>query len=229
MCALTDVSFTVCGGEVFGLLGPNGAGKTTTIECLLGLIEPEEGRIEICGADIRIDPRAAKQSLGAALQSTGLQDKITLREALRGFGALYSRRADPGALLDRFRLSEQADARFETLSAGQKQRFALALAFVNDPEVIIMDEPSAALDPHMRREFRSLIQTMKADGRAVLLATHDMEEAEQLCDRIAVIDCGRIVAQGTPRELIAGYGAEQATLEDVILKLTAPAYHAGTQ
>ncbi len=214
--AIDSVSFDVAAGEIFGLLGPNGAGKTTALECILGLAAPDEGRIEICGIDARRDPRRAREKIGAVLQATGLQDKITPREALEVFAALYAAPPNSDALLERFGLLEKADARYETLSGGQKQRLALALAFVGDPQVLLLDEPTAGLDPQIRREVQAHIRAMKDKGRAVLLATHDMEEAERLCDRIAVIARGRIVATGTPGELVAGGGD---SLEDVILRL----------
>jgi ABC-2 type transport system ATP-binding protein len=215
--AVNGVSFAVAAGEIFGLLGPNGAGKTTTLEGILGLITPDDGRIEICGMDVRSDARTARARIGAVLQATGLQDKITPREALDLFGAFHTAPLKSDVLLARFGLMEKTDAAFETLSGGQKQRLALALAFVGDPQILLLDEPTAGLDPQMRREVQDHIRTMKDTGRAVLLASHDMEEAERLCDRVAVIAGGRIVATGAPRELMAG-----GSLEDVILRLTAP-------
>jgi ABC-2 type transport system ATP-binding protein len=211
------INFNVAAGEVFGLLGPNGAGKTTSIECLLGLVRPDAGSIRICDIDARTQPRVVRAKIGAVLQATGLQDKITPREALDAFAAFYPNPLETDMLLDRFGLREKQSAVYETLSGGLKQRLALALAFVGDPQVLVLDEPTAGLDPQMRREVHSHIREMKAAGRAVLLATHDMDEAEALCDRIAVIAGGRIVATGTPAELIAGSGG---TLEDVILGLT---------
>jgi ABC-2 type transport system ATP-binding protein len=202
--AVAGVSFELRAGEIFGFLGPNGAGKTTTVESVIGLIAPDSGAVEICGIDARSRPHEVRQKIGVALQSTGLQDKITPREALAAFGAFYRVPADPKTLLDRFGLVPKADAAFETLSGGQRQRLALALAFINNPEVVFLDEPTASLDPQMRRELHDHIRQMRQEGRSVLLTTHDMDEAEQLCDRIAVIDGGRIIAEGAPRELIAG-------------------------
>jgi ABC-2 type transport system ATP-binding protein len=217
--AVDGVSFDVKAGEIFGLLGPNGAGKTTTLECVLGLNRPDTGRIEICGVDARIDPRAARARIGAVLQATGLQDKITPCEALDLFRSFYPRALPTDVLIDRFGLREKQDAAYDTLSGGQRQRLALALAFVGDPQVFVLDEPTAGLDPEMRREVQDHIRAMKDAGRAVLLATHDMNEAERLCDRLAVIAGGRIVATGTPKDLIAG--SQGVRLEDVILQLTA--------
>ena len=217
--AVDGISFDVAAGEIFGLLGPNGAGKTTTLECILGLNRPDAGRIAICGADIVRDPRVAQAKIGGVLQATGLQDKISPREALDLFRSFYSRPLATDDLIARFGLREKQDAIYDTLSGGQKQRLALALAFVGDPQVFVLDEPTAGLDPQMRREVQDHIRAMKDAGRAVLLATHDMDEAERLCDRLAVIAGGRIVATGTPQELISRLPS--ASLEDVILQLTA--------
>ena len=201
--AAQGVSFEIQDGEIFGLLGPNGSGKTTTVECIIGLREPDAGDIEVCGIDARRRPHDVKQKIGAALQTTALQDKITPREALRLFGSFYRHKAEPQALLERFALIDKADAAVDTLSGGQRQRLALALAFVNNPELVFLDEPTAGLDPQSRRELHAEIARMKRDGHTVLLTTHYVDEAEQLCDRIAIIDHGRIIATGAPRELIA--------------------------
>jgi ABC-2 type transport system ATP-binding protein len=201
--AVRDVSFTITAGEIFGLLGPNGAGKTSTLECLVGLREADGGELTVCGLDVRQKPREVKEKIGVALQSTALPDQVTPREALRMFGAFYRQRSDPETLLKRFALTEKADARFATLSGGQRQRLALALAFVNRPELVLLDEPTTGLDPQSRRELHLEILRMKQDGHTVLLSTHYLEEAERLCDRIAIIVHGRIVATGTPGDLIA--------------------------
>ena len=216
--AVDGISFGVAAGEVFGLLGPNGAGKTTTLESVLGLVQPDAGRIEIEG---EADPARARARIGAVLQATGLPDKITPREALTVFGAFYPAPLGAQMLLERFGLAEKADTAFDTLSGGQRQRLALALAFAGNPRLLLLDEPTTGLDPQMRREVQDHIAALREEGRAVLLATHDMAEAERLCDRIAVIAKGRIIATGAPRELIAASGA--ATLEDMILKQTARA------
>jgi ABC-2 type transport system ATP-binding protein len=201
--AVDGVSFEIAEGEVFGLLGPNGAGKTTTVECVIGLREPDGGAVEVCGIDARRRPQDVKQKIGASLQSTALQDKITPREALTLYGGFYASHSTPHALLERFALLDKADAAFDTLSGGQRQRLALALAFVNDPKVVFLDEPTTGLDPHARRELHGDIARMKQDGHTVLLTTHYLEEAEQLCDRIAIIDRGRVIASGAPAELMA--------------------------
>lgn len=207
--AVRGVNLSVEPGEIFGLLGPNGAGKTTTVECLVGLREPDAGELEVCGIDARRRPHEVKQRIGVALQSTALQDQITPTEALRLFGSFYREHAEPGALLERFALQEKAHARFATLSGGQRQRLALALAFVNKPELVLLDEPTTGLDPQARRELHADIARMRDDGCTVLLTTHYLEEAEQLCDRIAIINHGEIVATGTPRDLIAQSSAAQ--------------------
>ena len=210
VAAVRGVSFEVTRGEIFGLLGPNGAGKTTTVECLIGLRAPDGGTLEVCGIDARKQPREVKQHLGVALQSTALQDHITPAEAVRLFGSFYRERAEPEALLDRFALREKAHARFATLSGGQRQRLALALAFVNRPKVVVLDEPTTGLDPQARRELHADILRMREDGCTVVLTTHYLEEAERLCDRIAIVHRGEVVATGTPRELIAQASGGQA-------------------
>jgi ABC-2 type transport system ATP-binding protein len=210
--AVSGLSFEIAPGEVFGLLGPNGAGKTTTVECIVGLLAPDAGTIEIGGVDMARDPRRAKQTLGVALQTTGLQDAITPREAVEAFGAFYDAPVAALPLLTRFGLEAKADVRVGKLSGGQRQRLALALALVNDPRVIVLDEPTVGLDPQMRREFHEHILGLKASGLSVLITTHDMDEAASLCDRIAIIDGGVLVATGTPAELVADLqGATRVT------------------
>jgi ABC-2 type transport system ATP-binding protein len=207
--AVRGVSFDIQEGEIFGLLGPNGAGKTTTLECVVGLREPDAGAIEVCGIDARVRPRDVKQRIGAALQSTALQDKITPREALTLFGSFYARRTAPATLLERFSLGEKADAPFDTLSGGQRQRLALALAFVNDPDLVFLDEPTAGLDPQSRRELHDEILRMRDDGHTVLLTTHYMDEAQALCDRIAIVNHGEVIASGSPADLTSRSSSRQ--------------------
>jgi len=202
--AARGVSFEIERGEIFGLLGPNGSGKTTTLECIIGLREPDHGEIEVGGIDARRDPRSVKRRIGAVLQTTSLQDKITPREALALFASFYDGASRPGDLLQRFALVDKADVTFDSLSGGQRQRLALALAFVSRPELVFLDEPTTGLDPQSRRELHADIGRMRADGHTVLLTTHYIDEAEQLCDRIAIIDRGQIIASGAPRDLIAG-------------------------
>jgi ABC-2 type transport system ATP-binding protein len=198
-----DLSFPVQPGEIFGLLGPDGAGKTTTLERLAGLRGPDAGEIAIGGLNPRTHPDAVKEKLGTVLQGTALPDALTPREALRLFGSFFAERVAPRLLLERFALTEKADARFDTLSGGQRQRLALALAFVNRPQVILLDEPTTGLDPQARRELQTDILRLKQEGHTVLLSTHDLAEAERLCDRVAIIDHGEIVTEGSPRELLA--------------------------
>ena len=216
--AAQGVSFEIQDGEIFGLLGPNGSGKTTTLECVIGLRQPDAGDIEVCGMDARRRPQAVKKKIGAVLQTIALQDKITPREALSLFAAFYPDTASPQQLLQRFALAEKADEPFDTLSGGQRQRLAVALAFVNNPELVFLDEPTTGLDPQSRRELHADIAQMKRDGHTVLLTTHHIDEAELLCDRIAIIDRGRIIASGPPRSLIA----ESTAMQSVSLTTARP-------
>ena len=216
--AARGVSFDIQDGEIFGLIGPNGAGKTTTLECVIGLREPDSGSIEVCGIDARRHPRQVKQRIGAALQTTSLQDKITPREALTLFASFYTQRTPLDSLLERFGLIDKADAPFDTLSGGQRQRLALALAFVNRPELVFLDEPTSALDAQSRRDLHREILRMKEDGHTVLLTTHYIDEAEALCDRVAVIHKGVVVASGGTRELMAG----SSSLPAVFVATTRP-------
>ena len=201
--ALDDVSFQANPGEVFGLLGPNGAGKTTALECLLGLREPDKGSIRIGELDARRNPNQAKTWMGAQLQSAALQDRLTPRQAIRLFGSFYRNAVPAPELLSRFGLSRHADSPFETLSGGYRQRLFLALAFVNRPKVLVLDEPTVGLDPTARGELHALINSLKETGAAVILSTHYLEEAEALCDRIGILDRGRMIALGSSDELIA--------------------------
>ena len=205
--AVRGVSFSVAAGEVVGLLGPNGAGKTSTIECVIGLRQADAGSVRVCGIDSRTSPRELKERIGVQLQATALPDLLTVREALALFGACYRRRVEPQTLIDRFSLGDKADTPFSALSGGQKQRVAMAMAVVNDPEVLFLDEPTAALDPQSRRELHDVVRATRAAGRAVVLSTHYIEEAELLCDRVAIIDHGKVIACDTPAALIAACGA----------------------
>jgi ABC-2 type transport system ATP-binding protein len=199
--ALRGVSFEVQEGEVFGLLGPNGAGKTSTVEILEGLRPPDGGIVSVCGLDPQSPGSAFKQEIGAVLQSTALPDKLRVGEAISMFASFYKRRRDPSALLKRFGLEEKRNAFYSQLSGGQKQRLALAMSLVNEPRVLFLDEPTAGLDPQVRREIYTIIEELKKERKTILLTTHYIEEAEKLCDRVAIIDQGRVIAQGTPREL----------------------------
>jgi len=195
--AVRGVSFNVDEGEVFGLLGPNGAGKTTTVEILEGLRDPDGGRVSVCGLDPQRESDALKHEIGAALQSTSLPDKLRVMEALRLFASFYKRGRKPEELLKRFGLEEKRNTFYNQLSGGQKQRLALAMALVNDPKVVFLDEPTAGLDPQVRREIYDVIEELRREKKTILMTTHYIEEAERLCDRVAI---------GTPRELKAHSG-----------------------
>lgn len=202
--AVRGVSFAVQEGEVFGLLGPNGAGKTSTVEILEGLRAADGGRVSVCGLDPQRSGDAFKQKIGAVLQSTALPDKIRVEEALTVFASFYSHHRDTAGLLKRFGLEEKRRAYYSQLSGGQKQRLALAMSLVNDPSVIFLDEPTAGLDPQVRREIYDIVEELKKERKTILLTTHYIEEAERLCDHVAIVDQGRVIAQGTPRELKQG-------------------------
>jgi len=204
--AVRGVSFNVEEGEVFGLLGPNGAGKTTTVEILEGLRTPDGGRVSVCGFDPQRDSAALRHEIGAALQSTSLPDKLRVMEALRLFASFYRRRRNPEELLKRFGLEEKRNTFYGQLSGGQKQRLALAMALVNDPKVLFFDEPTAGLDPQVRREIYDIIEELRREKKTILMTTHYIEEAERLCDRVAIVDHGKVIALGSPRELKAHSG-----------------------
>src|SRR5215467_15468048 len=199
--AVRGISFQVAEGEVFGLLGPNGAGKTTTIEILEGLRDPDGGVLSVCGFDPRTHATELKHEIGAALQSTSLPDKIRVIEAIQLFASFYKRRRSPDELLKRFGLEEKRDTFYHHLSGGQKQRLALAMALVNDPKVLFLDEPTAGLDPQVRREIYDVIEELRREKKTIVMTTHYIEEAERLCDRVAIVDHGKVIAFGTPREL----------------------------
>jgi ABC-2 type transport system ATP-binding protein len=201
--AVKGIGFEVQAGEVFGLLGPNGAGKTTTVEILEGLRARSAGEVSVLGRDPEAQRNQLKDRIGVCLQATNLPDKITVREALSLFGAFYSRTAGVRSLLDRLQLWDKRNSYYAQLSGGQKQRLALALAMVNDPQLLFLDEPSAGLDPQARLEIHGLIGALRGENRTVLLTTHYIEEADRLCDRVAIIDEGAIVAIGTPGEIRA--------------------------
>ncbi|MGD0697687.1 MAG: ABC transporter ATP-binding protein [Terriglobia bacterium] len=204
--ALRGISFEMKKGEVFGLLGPNGAGKTTTMEILTSLRPPDAGLVQVCGLDPTRESNELKEKIGAQLQATVLPDKMRVEEALRLYASFYKHRASIEALLESFGLTEKRRTFYEHLSGGQKQRLALALALVNNPELVLLDEPTVGLDAMLRRDIYSLIERFRSEGRTVLLTTHYIEEAERLCDRVAIIDHGQVVANGSPRELIKGSG-----------------------
>jgi ABC-2 type transport system ATP-binding protein len=199
--AVRGVSFNVEEGEVFGLLGPNGAGKTSTVEIMEGLRTPDSGRVSVCGLDPQKNPQELKHEIGAALQSTSLPDKLRVIEALRLFASFYRRHRNPEELLKRFGLEEKRNTFYNQLSGGQKQRLALAMALINDPKVLFFDEPTAGLDPQVRREIYDIIEELRREKKTIVMTTHYIEEAERLCDRVAIVDHGTVIALGTPREL----------------------------
>jgi ABC-2 type transport system ATP-binding protein len=199
--AVRGVSFSVNEGEVFGLLGPNGAGKTSTIEILEGLRNADSGTAIVCGQNPATDADSLKHEIGAALQSTALPDKLRVMEALRLFASFYKRHKQPEELLKRFGLEEKRNAFYSQLSGGQKQRLALAIALINDPKVVFLDEPTAGLDPQVRREIYDIIEELRRDKKTIVLTTHYIEEAERLCDRVAIVDHGKVIKEGTPSQL----------------------------
>jgi len=209
LTAVDGLDLEVDTGECFGLLGPNGAGKTTTVEILEGLNEPTAGRVEVLGMRWDRDERALRQRLGVSLQETHLPDKLTVEENLRMFRSFYLQWRPLEEVLDMVGLSDKRTAWTERLSGGQKQRLAVACALVSDPELLFLDEPTTGLDPQSRRQLWDVVLGFKSRGRTVLLTTHYMDEAERLCDRVAIVDKGKVIAMGTPRELIASLGAQQ--------------------
>ena len=207
--AVEDVSFSVESGEIFGILGPNGAGKTTTVECISGLRAPDRGSVRVLGLDPVADRDELHQTVGVQLQEAGLPDKLKVREVMHLFASFYRDPADVDALLRRLDLTDKAEARYKKLSGGQKQRLAIALALVGNPRVVVLDELTTGLDPHARRETWGLVEQVRDTGVTVLLVTHFMEEAERLCDRLALIDHGRVVAVDTPEGLADRTGGGQ--------------------
>jgi len=199
--AVKGIDFEIQSGEVFGLLGPNGAGKTTTVEILEGLRPRTAGEVAVLGFDPDRQRQRLKDRIGVCLQATNLPEKIRVHEALEVFAAFYSRHVDLNRLLKRLQLEEKRNALYGTLSGGQKQRLALALALVNDPQLIFLDEPTTGLDPQVRVEIHSLLEELKKEHRTILMTTHYIEEAERLCDRVAIVDEGRIIALDTPSRL----------------------------
>ena len=200
LTAVDDVSFTARRGEILGIVGPNGAGKTTTLECIEGLRKPTAGSIRVLDADA--GSAEVKERIGVQLQANSYFDHLTLTETLELFGRFYKRSLSPARLLSRVNLDDKARTTVRKLSGGQQQRFSLAATLVNDPEVVILDEPSTGLDPQARRDLWDLARDINTDGRTILLTTHYMEEAEHLCDRVAIMDRGQIVALDSPRSLV---------------------------
>ena len=206
--AVRGLSFEIRAGECFGLLGPNGAGKTTTIEILEGLLAPTAGEVTVLDRRWGRDDREIRERLGVCLQQTQLADKLEVGETVELFRALYRQGREPESVIAEVGLQEKRKARVSSLSGGQKQRLAVACALVGDPELLFLDEPTTGLDPQSRRQVWDIVNAFKARGRTVLLTTHYMDEAERLCDRIAVVDHGLVIAEGTPRELVRSLGGE---------------------
>ncbi len=204
--AVRGVDLAIAEGECFGVLGPNGAGKTTTIEILEGLIEPTAGEVEILGMNWGRQGPEIRQRIGISLQETQFSDNLTVRETLNLFRSFYPRGLEVGATIARVGLEEKSRAWIKHLSGGQRQRLAIAVALIGDPALLFLDEPTTGLDPHSRRQLWAIIGDCRRQGRTTLLTTHYMEEAERLCDRVAVVDQGRVIACGPPRELIARLG-----------------------
>jgi ABC-2 type transport system ATP-binding protein len=206
--AVDGLDLEIAPGECFGLLGPNGAGKTTTIEICEGLLEPDEGDVSVLGMRWDQDEKELRQRLGIQLQETQLGEKLTVLETLRLFRSFYSEGNDVDQVISRVQLDEKRTARVGKLSGGQKQRLALACSIVGNPDLLFLDEPTTGLDPQSRRQLWDLIGEFKATGRTIVLTTHYMDEAEVLCDRVAIVDHGKVIALGTPRQLIETLGAE---------------------
>lgn len=228
--AVDGLDLEVRNGECFGLLGPNGAGKTTTIEICEGLLSADSGDVEVLGRTWKKDQNDLRERLGIQLQDTQLADKLTVRETLDLFRSFYRHARDSKDVIEMVQLGEKQDARVGTLSGGQKQRLAIACALVGDPELLFLDEPTTGLDPQSRRQLWGLIEEFRATGRTIVLTTHYMDEAERLCERVAIVDHGHVIALGSPAELIETIGSKHhpppvqrttsATLEDVFVVLT---------
>jgi len=227
--AVKGISFEVKEGEIFGLLGPNGAGKTTTLEIIETLREKTSGVVTVDGMDLDKDPQAIKNIIGVQLQAAGYYPNLNLKQIIELFAGLYNRTVDPMALLDTVNLREKAKNKFKELSGGQKQRFSIATTLINEPKIIFLDEPTTGLDPQARRNLWELIKHVRERGATVVLTTHYMDEAEELCERVGIIDSGELIALSTPSQLIdnllaTGFQRKKevkaANLEDVFLNMT---------
>lgn len=227
--AVDDLSFDVFKGEIFGILGPNGAGKTTTLEIIETILEKTSGQVLVDGLDIDIYPQQVKNIIGIQLQTSGFYPKLNLIESLNLFSDIYNVRIDAMAILETVNLVEKAKSYVDNLSGGQKQRFSIATTLVSDPDLIFLDEPTTGLDPQARRNLWDMIKHLKAKGKTIVMTTHYMDEAQELCDRLAIMDQGKIIETSTPNQFIAelldrGFTKPQptllASLEDVFLDLT---------
>jgi ABC-2 type transport system ATP-binding protein len=230
--AVNAISFHVNEGEIFGLLGPNGAGKTTTLEIIETLRPKTSGKVQVCGFDLDKDPIKIKEVIGVQLQAAGYYPNLNLTQLIELFAGLYNKQIDAIELLDKVQLSEKAKAKYKELSGGQKQRFSIATTLINNPKVIFLDEPTTGLDPQARRNLWDLILSLRSTGTTIVLTTHYMDEAEVLCDRVAIVDAGVISKIDTPSNLIdqllaTGFQkplpVKQASLEDVFINLTGKA------
>lgn len=224
--AVDNISLTIETGEIYGILGPNGAGKTTTLEMLEGLTDIDSGTATIDGVSVNDKPFEIKKIIGVQLQANEYFDNLSLKELIDLFAALYSRQVEADELLKRVNLVEKSQAKPANLSGGQKQRFSIACALVNEPKVLFLDEPTTGLDPQAKRNLWELVSQLNKNGMTIVLTTHNMEEAESLCHRIAIMDHGKLIAENTPRDLIHTYAPEppdaplHGSLEDVFLVLT---------
>ena len=225
LTAVDGIAFQVQPGETFGMLGPNGAGKTTTLEMIEGLREPDAGRITFMGIDAVRQRRQVQQRIGVQLQSQALWPDLTVHETLKVFQSLFKKRVPVETLLERFTLTDKRNARVKNLSGGQRQRLSIATALVNDPDLVFLDEPTTGLDPQARHGFWDLIREMQREGKTVIVTTHYMEEAEALCDRVAIMDHGRIIALDTPRNLVRKLASE-STIEFGVPEGTTPEFFA---
>ncbi len=224
--AVAGISLTIEKGEIFGILGPNGAGKTTTLEMIEGLTDIDGGTVNIDGIDVKTNPYKVKEIIGVQLQANEYFDNLTIYELLVLFGKLYNRNVDANDLLSKVNLLDKAKAKPDNLSGGQKQRFSIACALVNEPKVLFLDEPTTGIDPQAKRNLWDLVLKLNGAGMTIVLTTHNMEEAESLCQRIAIMDHGKIVAEDTPQNLILKHAPEppaaplHGNIEDVFLALT---------
>lgn len=234
--AVKGISFEVYEGEIFGILGPNGAGKTTTLEIIETLRPKTSGKVIVGGIDLDKDPMGIKNIIGVQLQAAGYYPNLNLKQIIDLFSGLYNKETDAMALLDKVNLRDKAKNKFKELSGGQKQRFSIATTLINEPRIIFLDEPTTGLDPQARRNLWDLIKQLRDNGATVVLTTHYMDEAEELCERVAIVDSGTIIALSTPSELIdnllaSGFTRKKevkaANLEDVFLNMTGKEWREG--